>query len=163
MKNKAIILDRDGVINRERNDYTFRIEDFEILPDVFKALKLLQDAGYLLVIISNQGGIGRGLFKIADTEKMHAYLLDKLKEENIHIEEIYYCVHHPETGSCLCRKPDSLNVEKALARFNIDPALSYFIGDKERDTMAGEKVGVKGILIESNASLVDAIQPCISK
>lgn len=161
--NKAVLLDRDGVINRERNDYTFRIEDFEILPDVYKALQLLQKAGYLLIIISNQSGIGRGLFKIEDTEKMHGYLLDKLKEENIRIEEIYYCVHHPETGSCLCRKPDSLNVEKALARFNIDPSLSYFIGDKERDILAGEKVGVKGILIESNSSLVTAIQPCFEK
>lgn len=161
--NKAILLDRDGVINRERNDYTFRMEDFEILPHIFEALKLLQKAGYLLIIISNQSGIGRGLFKIEDTEKMHAYLLQKLKGEGIHIKEIYYCVHHPETGNCLCRKPDSLNVEKALARFNIDPALSYFIGDKERDILAGEKVGVKGILIESNSSLVEAIQPCIKK
>ncbi|HTA27742.1 MAG TPA: HAD family hydrolase [Bacteroidia bacterium] len=159
--NKAVLLDRDGVINRERGDYTFRMEDFEILPDVFEALKMLQKAGYLLIIISNQSGIGRGLFKIEDTEKMHGYLLDELKKEGIHIEEIYYCVHHPETGSCICRKPDSLNVEKALARFNIDPAQSYFIGDKERDTIAGEKVGVKGILIASNASLVEAIQPCL--
>jgi len=161
--NKAVLLDRDGVINRERNDYTFRIEDFEILPDVYKALQLLQKAGYLLIIISNQSGIGRGLFKVEDTEKMHGYLLDELKKENIRIEEIYYCVHHPETGSCLCRKPDSLNVEKALARFNIDPAKSYFIGDKERDILAGEKVGVKGILIESNSSLITAIQPCLEK
>jgi len=120
-------------------------------------------AGYLLIIVSNQSGIGRGLFKIEDTEKLHASLLKKLKKENIHIEEIYYCVHHPETGNCLCRKPDSLNVEKALARFNIDPFLSYFIGDKERDVLAGEKVGVKGILMESNSSLVKAIQPCIKK
>jgi D-glycero-D-manno-heptose 1,7-bisphosphate phosphatase len=161
--NKAVFLDRDGVINRERNDYTFRIEDFEILPDVYKALKLLQKAGYLLVIISNQSGIGRGLFKIEDTEKMHDYLLKKLKKEKIRIEEIYYCVHHPETGSCLCRKPDSLNVEKALARFDINPVLSYFVGDKERDVLAGEKVGVKGILMESNSSLVKAIQPCIDR
>lgn len=161
--NKAILLDRDGVLNRERGDYTFRMEDFEILPDIFEALKLLQKAGYLLVIISNQSGIGRGLFKIEDTEKMHTYLLEKLRKEGIRIEEIYYCVHHPETGSCLCRKPDSLNVEKALARFNIDPVLSYFIGDKERDILAGEKVGVKGILMESNTSLVKAIQPCINR
>jgi D-glycero-D-manno-heptose 1,7-bisphosphate phosphatase len=161
--NKAVLLDRDGVINRERNDYTFRIEDFEILPDVIKALQLLQKAGYLLVIISNQSGIGRGLFKIEDTEKMHAYLLKELKKENIRIEEIYYCVHHPETSSCICRKPDSVNVEKALARFDIDPLFSYFIGDKERDVLAGEKVGVKGILMESNSSLVEAIQPCIKR
>jgi D-glycero-D-manno-heptose 1,7-bisphosphate phosphatase len=156
--NKAVFLDRDGVINRERNDYTYRIEDFEILPDVVKALKLLQKKGYLLIIISNQGGIGRGIFTINDTEKMHAHFLKNMAKEKIRIEEVYYCVHHPETGSCLCRKPDSLMVEKALARFNINPKLSYFIGDKERDVLAGEKVGVKGILMESNSSLLKAIQ-----
>jgi D-glycero-D-manno-heptose 1,7-bisphosphate phosphatase len=161
--NKAILLDRDGVINRERNDYTFRLEDFEILPDVIKALKLLQKNGYLLIIISNQSGIGKGLFKKEDTERLHTHLLKNLKKENIRIEEIYYCVHHPETGNCLCRKPDSLNVEKALARFNVNPVLSYFIGDKERDILAGEKVGVKGILMKSNSSLVKAVQPCIKK
>src|ERR1035441_4026838 len=159
--NKAVFLDRDGVLNRERGDYTFRMEDFEILPDVAKALQLLQKAGYLLIIISNQSGIGRGLFKIEDAEKLHNYLLDTLKKGNVKIEEVYYCVHHPETGSCLCRKPDSLNVEKALARFNINPVLSYFIGDKERDLIAGEKVGVKGILMQSNTSLAEAIQPVI--
>ncbi len=161
--NKAVFLDRDGVLNRERGDYTFRMEDFDILPDVSKALKLLQKAGYLLIIISNQSGIGRGLFKIEDTENLHNHLLEVLKKDDIKIEEIYYCVHHPETGSCLCRKPDSLHVEKALARFDIDPILSYFIGDKERDVLAGEKVGVKGILMESNTSLVEAIQPCINR
>jgi len=161
--NKAVLLDRDGVLNRERDDYTFRIQDFEILPDVIEALKLLRKKGYLLIIISNQGGIGRNIFKIADTEKMHAHFLKILAKEKIKIEEIYYCVHHPETGSCICRKPDSLMVEKTLARFNIDPKLSYFIGDKERDVLAGEKAGVKGILIKSNSSLLKAIQPCVKK
>jgi D-glycero-D-manno-heptose 1,7-bisphosphate phosphatase len=161
--NKAVFLDRDGVINRERNDYTFRLEDFEILPDVMKALKILKRNGFLLIIISNQSGIGKGLFKKEDTENLHEHLLKKFKKENIQIEEIYYCVHHPETGNCLCRKPDSLNVEKALARFNINPVLSYFIGDKERDVLASEKAGVKGILMKSNTSLVKAVQPCIKK
>src|SRR6185312_1529189 len=149
LMNKAVLLDRDGVLNRERDDYTYRIADFEILPDVVAALKIVQKKGYLVVIISNQSGIAKGKFTIADVEKLHGHLLNHLSKHGIKIEDIYYCPHHPEFGSCICRKPDSLNVEKALARFNIDPSKSYFIGDKERDVFAGKKVGVEGILIES--------------
>lgn len=156
--NKAVFLDRDGVINKELDDYAIHLEDFEILPDVAPALAELKKRGYLLIIISNQGGIGKDLYTIPDVELLHASLLDFLDEYGVKIEEIYYCVHHPLTGSCLCRKPDSLMVEKAIARFNIDVKASYFIGDKERDILAGQKVGVKGILIEQNTSLLDAIK-----
>ncbi len=159
--NKAVLLDRDGVINRERGDYTYRPEDFEVLPDVLPALRVLKEMGYILIIVSNQSGIAKGIFSVADVEKLHTKLVADLKEEGIYIKEIYYCPHHPEIGSCICRKPDSLLVEKALARFNIDPAKSYFIGDKERDVLAGKKAGVKGILIESNYSLLQAIEPII--
>lgn len=151
--NKAIFFDRDGVINRERGEYTFRLEDFEILPDVEDVLFDFQERGYLLIIISNQGGVGKGLYSNADVEVLHQYLLKKLEARGVQITEIYYCPHHPEKGKCLCRKPDSLMVEKAIARFDIDASQSYFIGDKERDILAGEKVGVKGILIAPNSSL----------
>ncbi|HTB07813.1 MAG TPA: HAD family hydrolase [Bacteroidia bacterium] len=161
--NKAVLLDRDGVLNKEREAYNFQLEDFEILPDVAPALKLLREKGYLLIVISNQGGIGKGMFTVADVEKMHGKLNNYLKEHGLHLDEIYYCTHHPETGNCICRKPDSELVEKALARFDIDPAQSYFIGDKERDVMAGKKVGVEGILIPSNFSLLEAIQPILNR
>lgn len=161
--NKAVLLDRDGVINRERDGYTYRIEDFVILPDVVQALKTLEQKGYLLIIISNQSGIAKGVFSMSDVEKLHAHLLAQLVKEDIDIKEIYYCPHHPEFGSCICRKPDSLLVEKALARFNIDRTKSYFIGDKERDVLAGKKVGVQGILIDSNSSLLEAIKAITGK
>ena len=159
--NKAILLDRDGVINQERGDYTYRREDFEVLPDVIPALRVLQEMGYMLIIISNQSGIAKGLFTIADVEKLHSYLVAYLDDNDVRIKEIYYCPHHPEHSSCICRKPDSQLVEKALARFNIDPAKSFFIGDKERDVLAGKKAGVQGILIDSNFSLMKAIEPII--
>lgn len=161
--NKAVLLDRDGVINRERDDYTYRIEDFVVLPDVVPALKKLQEKGYILVIVSNQSGIAKGVFTIADVEKMHNHMLQHFVKHGIDIKEIYYCPHHPEFSSCICRKPDSLNVEKAIARFNIDITKSYFIGDKERDVLAGKKAGVKGILIESNTSLLEAIKPILQQ
>lgn len=150
--NKAIFLDRDGVINFERG-YTHLLTDFKILPDVFEALKKFQEHHYLLVIVTNQSGIGKGLYTANHVETIHQFMMSEFVKNNITISEIYYCVHHPDSGNCLCRKPSSLFVEKALARFNINPSQSYFIGDKERDVIAGEGAGVKGILIEANSSL----------
>ncbi len=150
--NKAIFLDRDGVINVERG-YTHRLKDFVILPDLIEVLQLFQQKGYLLIIISNQSGIAKELYKQEEVEVLHDYLLNEFKKNKITISEIYYCVHHPDIGRCICRKPDSLFVEKGLARFNIDAKKSYFIGDKDRDIQAAEKAGVKGILIEANISL----------
>ena len=150
--NKAIFLDRDGVINVERG-YTFRLEDFVILPDLIEVLQTLQQKGYLLIIVSNQSGVAKELYKQTDVEILHNYLQDEFTKNKITVSEIYYCVHHPDVTRCICRKPDSLFVEKALARFNIDAKKSFFIGDKERDTDAAEKAGVKGILIEANISL----------
>ncbi|MES2397839.1 MAG: HAD family hydrolase [Bacteroidota bacterium] len=152
MKNKAIFLDRDGVINVERG-YTHKLEDFVILPDLIEVLQMFQRMGYLLIVVSNQSGIAKELYQQSEVEVLHKYLVEELNNNNITLSEIYYCVHHPDVGRCICRKPDSLFVEKALARFDIDATKSYFIGDKERDVEAAEKAGVKGILIEANISL----------
>ncbi len=149
---KAVFLDRDGVINVERG-YTHRLEDFVILPDLMEVLQLLQKRGYLLIVVSNQSGIAKGLYKQLEVEILHKFMVDEFTKNGITLSEIYYCVHHPDISKCICRKPDSLFVEKALARFNIDAKKSYFIGDKERDTEAAKKAGVKGILIEANISL----------
>jgi len=150
--NKAIFLDRDGVINFERG-YTYRLEDFVILPDVIEVLQHLKKEGFIFIVVSNQSGISKDLYTQENVETLHHYLINELKKHNIVLAEIYYCVHHPDRSKCICRKPDSLFVEKGLARFNIDASKSYFIGDKERDIEAAEKAGVKGILIESNQAL----------
>lgn len=150
--NKAVFLDRDGVINVERG-YTHRIEDFVILPDVVEYLQLFLKKGYLIIVVSNQSGVAKNLYTQEDVEVVHSFLTNELIKSDIKLSEIYYCIHHPDVSKCICRKPDSLFVEKALARFNIDPGLSYFIGDKERDIQAAEKAGVKGILIEANCPL----------
>ncbi len=150
--NKAVFLDRDGIINRERG-YTFRLEDFEILPDVMEVLTEFQNRGYILIIVSNQSGVAKELYEQKDVEVLHKYLLGEFHKENIKITEIYYCIHHPDTTKCICRKPDSLFIEKSLARFDINPAKSFFIGDKDRDIQAGEKAGVKSIFVEANTPL----------
>lgn len=154
---KAVFLDRDGIINRERG-FTFRLEDFEILPDVVPALVELKKRGYLLIIVSNQSGISKGLYTQEDVETLHSCLSLNLKKSGIVLDEIYYCIHHPEQTNCICRKPDSLFIEKSLARFGLDAASCCFIGDKERDTEAAAKAGVRGILVEANTSLLEIIK-----
>jgi len=149
---KAVFLDRDGVLNQERG-YTFAPSDFHLLPDVGIQLKKLQDLGFLLIVISNQGGIGKGIYSKAEVEVLHQILKDELKQNGVFFSEIYYCPHYPSNSNCICRKPDSLFIEKSLARFSIDPEKSFFIGDKERDVAAAQKAGVRGVLIESNTSL----------
>lgn len=151
--NKAVFLDRDGVINKDNHDYTYRIEDFFILDGVFEALVEFLNRNFKLIIISNQAGIARNIYTHEDVAKVHTYLLNELKKYNIVIDEIYYCPHYDTTGKCICRKPDSLLLEKAISRFNIDPGKSYFIGDRDRDMAAAVKAGVKGIKVETDIDL----------
>ena len=156
--NKAVFLDRDGVLNKELGDYVCRFEDFKVLEHNFTALKELQDRGYLLIVITNQGGLAKGWYSANVLDQMHTQLITTYAEQGVLISEVYYCNHHPEyNGKCLCRKPGSLMLEKALARFGIDASQSYFIGDRERDVIAGEAAGVTGILIDSDQPIGDVL------
>jgi D-glycero-D-manno-heptose 1,7-bisphosphate phosphatase len=151
--NKAIFLDRDGVINRERGDYTFRIEDFQINEGVFECLAAFQKKGYLLILITNQGGISRGIYTTNEFESLSKFMLEQFENEGIRFTEIYYCPHYSGIGKCLCRKPGSLLLEKALARFQIDPQNSFMIGDSERDMDAARAAGVKGLKVKPNENI----------
>lgn len=149
--NKAVFLDRDGVLNKELGDYVCRVEDFHVLEHNFEPLKELQNRGYLLIVITNQGGLAKGWYSPETLSMMHNHLKSTYAAQGITITEVYFCNHHPQyNGNCLCRKPGSLMLEKAIARFNINASASYFIGDRERDVMAGEAAEVKGILIDSD-------------
>ena len=151
--NKAIFLDRDGVINKELGDYVYRLEDLELNEDVEDSLLKLKSHGYLLVVITNQSGIAKGIYGHKEVDTIHASIAESLSAKGIDIAAFYYCPHHPDFSNCLCRKPGSVMVEKAMARFNIDPTSSYFVGDRDRDVEAGEAVGVKGVKIEANTGL----------
>ncbi|MBI1286354.1 MAG: HAD-IIIA family hydrolase [Flavobacteriales bacterium] len=151
---KALFLDRDGVLNRERGEYTFELDDFEVLPDVSAALKEAKRKNYLLIVISNQGGIAKGIFSKERVEELHGKLSSELQKSNIDLDEIYYCPHHDDVGKCLCRKPQPLMLQKAIARFNIDVSQSVFIGDGERDILAAEAAGVRGIRIDANSGIL---------
>ena len=150
---KDVFLARDGVINKDIGDYTYRIKDFSVLPGTVEFIRKMKENGYLVIVITNQGGISKGLYDHDAVNKVHDHLERILKEQNIVLDEIYYCPHHIINEKCLCRKPGSLLIEKALARFVIDPTISFMIGDRKRDLDAGEAAGVKGILVEQNAGL----------
>ncbi|TWR29019.1 HAD family hydrolase [Mucilaginibacter pallidiroseus] len=152
-KVKAVFLDRDGVLNKEMGDYVCRVEDFHIL-DNFDALKELQDRGYLLLVATNQGGLAKGWYTEDELAKMHALLKQTYYDHGVKLTDFFYCPHHPDfTGDCDCRKPKPGLLLQGIEKYNVDPAKSYFIGDRERDVIAGTSAGVKGILINSDQPL----------
>src|SRR5690606_32880935 len=155
--NRAIFLDRDGVINKEVGDYVHLWEEFEFNTGIFEVLRNCQNRGYLLIIVTNQGGIAKGRFTEEDVESLMNKVIDQFKSEGIEISEYYYSPHHDEISNSLDRKPESIMIEKGLARFNIDPSISYIIGDSERDIEAGKKAGLKTIKIDSNQNLSDIV------
>ena len=163
MKNKAVFLDRDGTINWVLEKYYIsRPDDFKLNKGIIEGLSILRDEGFIFIVISNQSGIAKKLYSIEDAENINTHMCDLLADENITIKEVYFCPHHPEfDGKCLCRKPDSLLIEKALSRFNIDASQSYFIGDAERDISAGNKAGLKGIKIEQNENILSVCQKIV--
>lgn len=151
---KAIFLDRDGVINNNKDRYyTWKKEDLEINPGVIKTLKELKNRAYLLIVISNQGGISKGEYSREDVETFHEHLNSELGKAGASIDDFYFCPHHSDSENCLCRKPQSLMIQKALARYAIDPGQSWMIGDSQRDMEAGKAAGLKTILVESNSKL----------
>lgn len=149
---KAVFLDRDGTINIEKN-YLYKIEEFEFIEGVPEAIKLLNDAGYLVIVVTNQAGIGRGYYTEKDMHRLHNHIDEELKKYGAHIDAYYYCPHHPQYGigeykcECNCRKPKSGMLEKAIRDFDIDVNNSYIIGDKVWDIQAGRNIGVKGFQV----------------
>lgn len=151
---KVIFLDRDGVINLERGEYTYRLSDFILLDDVKYVLKKWFEKGYEFIIISNQGGIGKGLYTAKEVIQLNEFLLMELQREGIELLDFYFCPHHPDyNGKCLCRKPESLLFEKSLAKHRIQAQNAVMIGDKERDIEAAERAGIRSFLMEPNSSL----------
>jgi D-glycero-D-manno-heptose 1,7-bisphosphate phosphatase len=156
---KAIFLDRDGVINYDVGNYTTSLKEFEVLDGVIATLKNWFESGYGIIVVTNQGGIDKGLFTEDTVIAMHNYLQGLCNLHGFAIDAFYYCMHHPEaSGKCLCRKPGSLLVEKALHHFGLNPANCIMYGDRERDIEAAAGAGVKGVLIEQNRGLT-GLQP----
>lgn len=148
MANKAIFLDRDGTLNIDHG-YVHQIDDFQLIEGVGKALKQLQDKGYLLVLVTNQSGIARGYFSEDQFLQLTEWFDWSLDEDHgVVLDGIYYCPHHPEgqgeyRQQCDCRKPEAGMFKQAIADLNIDVSQSIMVGDKLEDLLAAEKAGVK--------------------
>ena len=154
MKNKAIFLDRDGVLNHEIYDYICKVDDFEVLAYQIPTLKRFYDEGYMLIVITNQGGIALNRYTEEILAEMHDILFAAFESHGAKITKAYHCPHHPTVSEpCQCRKPLSGMILEAIATYNIDPTLSVMIGDKPRDVAAANGAGVKGILIEPDEQL----------
>lgn len=156
-KNKALFLDRDGVLIEETGGYNYRMDQVKMIEAIYPLLQHAQKKGYLFIMITNQGGIDKKMFGHADVHRINDFILAELEKNAIHIKSIYYCPHHSEVSLCICRKPNSGMLEKALAKYDIDATKSYMIGDHERDILAAEKAGVKGIKVEPNQTNFDNI------
>jgi len=158
-KNKAAFIDRDGVINIERN-YVGKLEDFELIKGALSGLALLQNAGFLLIVITNQSGIARGYYTENDFQILTNSMKSFFVKGGVAITEVYYCPHHPVAGigqykqDCECRKPKPGMILKAASRHNIDLGQSVLVGDKMSDIQAGLDSGIqKNILVESGHEL----------
>ncbi|MBJ6111419.1 HAD family hydrolase [Hymenobacter sp. BT523] len=143
-KNKAIFLDRDGVLNEEIGTYVWQPEKFIICPGVPESLTRLKAAGYRLIVVTNQAGIAKGLYTAADVRACHAKLQSACGDV---LDALYFADAHPSVSESILRKPNSGMLEKAMARFHLDPAQCWLVGDRLRDIEAGAAVGVRGILV----------------
>lgn len=154
MKKKAIFLDRDGVlISNKDHYYIWKQEQLELIDGVIENLKRLAQKGFQLFIVSNQGGISRGLYTNDEIRKFHEELIQTFRNNHIEILEIIYCPHHSEIENCLCRKPASLMIDKLIAKYNLSTENSYLIGDSDSDMEAAQKAGVQGIKIIANQNM----------
>jgi len=143
-KKKCIFLDRDGVLNVDNPNYTFRVEDFKIIPGVIEALTALKKNGFLLVVVTNQSGIAKGIYTQDQMEKCHLYFQ---KECGNLIDHFYFSPYHRTITQSLATKPGTLMFEKAIAKFNIDVQTSWMIGDRGRDIVPARQLGIKTIQI----------------
>jgi D-glycero-D-manno-heptose 1,7-bisphosphate phosphatase len=162
---RAVFLDRDGTINREVGVLSDP-DEVELLPGAAEAIARLNEDGWLVIVVSNQSGVGRGYFTEEAVEKVHQRLQMILSDEGARFDAIYYCPYHPDTG-CDCRKPALGLLRQAVADFDIDVCRSFVIGDKVSDVEMGHRAGCRTALVltgygeeaQSKANRADFIAP----
>jgi D-glycero-D-manno-heptose 1,7-bisphosphate phosphatase len=160
----AAFLDRDGVLNVDHG-YVHRPEQLEWVAGAPESVRLLNEAGYYVLVITNQSGVARGFFDEAAVKSFHAHMQDVLNGKGAHIDAFYYCPHHPEGSvkafamTCSCRKPGTGMLEQAAREWPIDISKSFFIGDKDHDMAAAAAFKVRGIKFNSRQqSLPDLVR-----
>ena len=152
--NKAVFLDRDGTVNEEVG-YLRDINNLVLIPGVAGAIRRLNDAGFKIVLVTNQSGVARGYFPEALVHEAHTRLDEMLKQEGARIDAVYYCPHHPTAGNspytvdCDCRKPRTGLLDRAARDLAIDISRSYMVGDKWSDVELGQRAGAVSVLVQS--------------
>lgn len=145
----AVFLDRDGTIMEDAH-YIKSPDQVRLIPGAAAAVKRINDAKVPAIVITNQSGIARGIFRLEDYEAVRGYFESLLQAEGAHIDASYFCPHHPSTGPCDCRKPATQMFEAAIRDFRLDAANVAYIGDRWRDVVASKKLGGRGIMISSH-------------
>jgi D-glycero-D-manno-heptose 1,7-bisphosphate phosphatase len=150
----AAFLDRDGVLNVDHG-YAHRPDQIEWVAGGPQAVRLLNEAGYIVIVVTNQAGVARGLYDEAAIHHLHAHMQDVLLTQGARIDAFYYCPHHPEgtvkefAVACVCRKPGAGMLEQAARDWPIDIRRSFLIGDKETDMQAAAAFKIRGIKFDS--------------
>ncbi len=162
MKKPAVFFDRDGVLNHDAG-YTHRIEDFNWIDGAVSAIKLFNDMGWFVFVVTNQAGVARGYYNQAAVSFLHGWMQQELRAHGAHVDSFYYCPHHPAGNvfefarSCECRKPEPGLILKAFSEWPIDQNRAYLIGDKPSDIEAAQRAGIKGVLFEGG-DLLDFVR-----
>lgn len=162
MSQRYIFIDRDGVVNKDpggwtEHSYVTRPDLFHFLPGSLEALRKLRTAGYKVIVISNQGGVGKGHFTRRDLDAVNALMLEGVRKAGGAIQESFYCVHRSE-DNCSCRKPKTGLLEMAAKKYRIRPHETYFIGDSEVDVRAGAAVGAATVFVRSGKMTTDDLR-----
>ncbi|MGE5165264.1 MAG: D-glycero-alpha-D-manno-heptose-1,7-bisphosphate 7-phosphatase [Sphingobacteriales bacterium] len=160
----AAFLDRDGVLNVDHG-YVYRPEQLEWIAGAPESVRLLNEAGYYVLVISNQSGVARGYFDEAAVKSFHAHMQNMLAANGGHVDAFYYCPHHPQgivkalATTCRCRKPGTGMLEQAAREWPVDMTASFFIGNKDDDMAAAAAFNIRGIKFDARFhSLLDLVR-----
>lgn len=154
MTERALFLDRDGVINIDKG-YVYKIDDFDFVPGVFNFCRQAVDMGYQIIVVTNQSGIGRGYYTEDDFDILTQWMIAQFERENINIAKVFYCPHHPVEAKghylkkCSCRKPGPGMLMQAISEFGLKAEQCLMLGDSQSDILAAQAAGVRGVKLES--------------
>lgn len=160
-KKKAVFLDRDGVINKNKINYVKSIDELEIFPNIEKSIHKLKTNGFHVIVITNQSAINRNIISNEKLNEIHLYIQQYLKNFDTSIDRFYFCPHRPDEN-CNCRKPQPGMLLTAIKDFNIDPKSSWMLGDNDSDIQAGLDAGCNAIKITNETNLQKAVDKILN-